>query len=246
MLNLGFFMLQPSEVMKIALILALVRQIVPASLYMRDYGRGNNSFLGRNIDTLTIGIIGTGAIGGSVCALANAFGMNVLASDIHPKNELVHKYGVKYVDFDVLLEQSDVISLHAPYTKENRNLLSAKEFEKMKKCPYIINTSRGELINIWDLKNALERKLVSGAALDVLTCESLTFTCEEHCPILDNDRHASCVDELKIVKEIINWDNVIITPHIAYETQDSIDYILQITMDNIRGFFKGEREGRVI
>jgi len=228
-----------------ALLLSLVRKIIPANLYMRDYERSNNSFLGRNLNGITLGVIGTGAIGGSVCEIAHCLGMKVLAYDLHPKEELIVKFGVKYLEFDEILEGADVITLHLPATKENYNMLSKPQFEKMHKKPFIINTSRGELVNLSDLKNALSRGLVAGAALDVLSCESLTFRCEEYCPSLGIS-HAECIDELKIVKEIINWDNVIITPHIAYETQEAVDYILQTSMISIMDFFKGANTCRVV
>lgn len=227
------------------LIIALVRKIIPASLYMRDYKRSNNFFLGRDLSGITLGVIGTGAIGGSVCHIAHCLGMKILAYDLHPKGELMAKCNVNYVDFDEILRCSDVITLHLPYTKENYNMLAKPQFEKMERKPFIINTSRGELINLSDLKNALSRNLIAGAGLDVLSCESLTFRCEEYCPSLDIT-HAECVDELKIVKEIINWDNVIITPHIAYETQEAVDYILQTSMISIMDFFKGANTDRVV
>lgn len=228
-----------------ALMLALLRQIIPADLYMRDYKRSNNMFLGRDLCGITLGVVGTGAIGGSVCQIANCLGLKVLAFDVNPKEELISKCATKYVDFDELLRNSDVITLHLPYTKENYNMLSKPEFEKMDKKPFIINTSRGELINLPDLKNALSRGIVAGAGLDVLSCESLTFRCEEYCPSLGIN-HAECIDELKIVKEIVNWDNVIITPHIAYETQEAVDYILEKSMISIMDFFKGGNTDRVV
>lgn len=228
-----------------AMILALIRKIIPANLYMRDYKRSDNGFLGRNLDVLTLGVVGTGAIGGSVCRFAHSFGMQVLAYDLLPKEELMIKCGVRYVEFDELIENSDIITLHAPYTKENYNMLAKPQFERMKKKPYIINTSRGELINLPDLKNALLREMIAGAALDVLTCESLTFRCEEHCPLPGSPNH-ECIDELKIVNEIINMDNVIITPHIAYETQEAVDFILESSMNAVRDFFKGAHTNRVV
>ena len=124
-------------------------------------------------------------------------------------------------------------------------MLAKPQFERMDKKPFIINTSRGELINLPDLKNALSRGLIAGAGLDVLSCESLTFRCDEHCPSLGLD-NAECVAELKIVEEIVNWDNVIITPHIAYETQEAVDYILQTSMISIMDYFKGDNTDRVI
>ncbi len=228
-----------------ALILALVRKIFPANNYLKDVTQSNNVFLGRNLGGITLGVIGTGAIGGSVCAIANCLGMKILAYDLQPKKELMEKFGVEYMEFDKLLAESDVITLHLPYTKENYHILSKPEFEKMAKKPYIVNTSRGELINLPDLKNALTRGLISGIGLDVLSCESLTFRCQDYCPSLDVSQ-AECIDELKIVRDIINLENVIITPHIAYETQEAVDFILNSSMFAIMDFFKGGNTDRIV
>lgn len=229
-----------------ALILALIRQIIPANQYIKNNKKhGNHLFLGRDLKALTLGVVGTGAIGGSVCQLGSNFGMKVLACDLIPKEELIVKAGVKYVQLSELLEQSDVISLHIPFVNENFNMFSMPQFEKMKRVPYFINTSRGELVNLHDLKEALDKKLLAGAALDVLTCESLTFRCEASCPSVEV-RHAACIDEMKLVEQIINYDNVIITPHIAYETQEAIDYILETSMNSVRDFFKGANSNRVV
>lgn len=229
-----------------ALILALIRKVIPANLYMKNKEKnGCHHFLGRDLKALTLGVVGTGAIGGSVCQLGSDFGMKLLAYDLVPKEELIVKAGVKYVDMPELLEQADVISIHVPYVNDNFNMFSMPMFEKMKRVPYFINTSRGELVNLRDLKEALDKKLIAGAALDVLTCESFTFRCEEYCPAAEICQ-AECFDELKIVEQIVNYDNVIITPHIAYETQEAIDYILATSMNSIRDFLKGGNSNRVI
>lgn len=227
------------------LILALIRNLIPANLYMREQMKKNTSFIGRNMNNLTLGVIGTGAIGGSVCNIAQVFGMNILAYDLKPKKELTHRCGVKYVLMDEIFENADIISLHAPYTKDNKNMLSKKEFDKMLKKPLIINTSRGELINLIDLKNALLEGKISGAGLDVMTCEQLTFKCEGLCDV-EKFYSLDCVEELKVVREIIEMKNVIITPHIAYETQEAIDFILERSMNGIREYFKGAVVDRVV
>lgn len=227
------------------LILALIRNLIPANLCLRDEFKKNTTFLGHNLNNLTIGVIGTGAIGGSVCKIAQTFGMNVLAYDLKPKKEMTHRCNVQYVTLNEILEKADIISLHAPYTKDNHNMIAQKEFNKMKKCPYIINTSRGELINLLDLKSALEEGKIAGAGLDVMTCEQLTFKCEGTCDI-EEFNSLTCIEELKIVKEIINMPNVIITPHIAYETQEAIDFILERSMNGIREYFKGTSIDRVV
>lgn len=228
-----------------AMILALIRKLIPANLYMKNGTQENHLFLGRDLMSLTLGVIGTGAIGGSVCQLGHAFGMNVIAYDFVPKEELIVKAGVKYLEMAEVLEQSDIITLHLPYTNDNYNMISMPMFEQMKRVPYFINTSRGELVNLRDLKEALDRKLIAGAALDVLTCEAYTFRCEDYCPAVEICQ-AGCLDELAIVKEIVNYENVIITPHIAYETQEAIDYILEISMNSVRDFFKGGNDNRVV
>ena len=228
-----------------ALMLSLVRKVIPANLYMRENNRNINMFLGRDLNGITLGVVGTGAIGGSVCKIAHCLGMKILAFDVHPKEELIVKYGVRYADFEELLKEADVITLHLPYTKENHNMLARSQFEKMYRKPYIINTSRGELINLQDLKEALLNGLIAGVGLDVLSCESMSFRREEYCQLLGMS-HAECFDELKIVNEIIKWDNVIITPHIAYETQEAVDYILQTSMVSVTDFFKGANTCRVV
>lgn len=227
------------------LILALIRKLIPAFTYIKKGERESHLFLGRDLRSLTLGVIGTGAIGGSVCRLAHAFGMKVLAYDVVPKEELIVKAGVKYVDMVDVLEQADIITLHLPYTNENYNMISMPMFEQMKQKPYFINTSRGELVNLRDLKTALDKGLLAGAALDVLTCESYTFRCEAYCPAVEICQ-AGCIDELEIVREIVKYENVIITPHIAYETQEAIDFILETSMNSIRDFFKGGNNDRVV
>lgn len=227
------------------LIIALVRKIINANSYFKKSNCADESFIGRNLEALTLGVIGTGAIGGSVCQIAQNFNMKILGYDIYPKNELTVKYGVEYVSMDELFAKSDIISINAPYTNENRNMIGANEFKKMEKKPYIINTSRGELINIADLKYALVSGQIAGLALDVLSCEALSFkkSSNRHDNCLTSDE---CKDELKIVEELREMENVIITPHIAYETQEAVDYILQLTMNNITDFYKGRHNGRVV
>lgn len=228
------------------LIIALVRNIVSADLFMRNGECSNKSFIGRDLNALTLGVIGTGTIGGSICQLASGFGMKVICHDIFPKSELVYRCNVEYVNLDNLLERADIVSINVPYTVSNKDMIAKEQFEKMKKRPYLINTSRGELVNLEDLKQALKSGKVAGAALDVLSCETLMFrhNCDLH--NLPDDTRKMCLNEMKIIEEIKTMDNIILTPHIAYETKEAIEYILQSTMNNIRDYFKGESSGRVV
>lgn len=223
------------------LILALVRNIVYAANCAKQYNEKPISFMGRDISQLKIGVIGTGAIGGAVCKLAKAFGMKIYAYDLNEKQELKDTCDVEYVALDNLLQNSDIITLHLPYTGKNKNMISFRQFELMHKNSYIINTSRGEMIDTKALKYALDNNLIKGAALDVLTCENYNVKCGEFVKNMD-DIPVECHEEVLITQEIIKYPNVIITPHIAYDTQESIDYILQRTFEGITDTIKGGTE----
>lgn len=226
------------------LILALVRQIIPASNFLKSEIRNCKSFVGRDVSKFTIGIVGTGSIGIAVAKLSLAFGMKVLAYDIAERKDFAEKYNVKYVDFNTLLRESDIVSIHVPYTGENKDMFAFEQFSIMKNTAYLVNTSRGEIVNIKDLYNAVSKGAIKGAALDVATCEYINFGCSNihHKEFYDN---FDCVEEAKILKELIKNPNVIVTPHIAYETQDAIDYILEVTFIAISDIIKGGNSYRV-
>lgn len=225
------------------LILALVRQIIPAADYMKMKEKPCVNFIGRDISKFTIGVVGTGSIGIAVCKLALSFGMKVLAYDINEKKGLTEKYNIQYTNFNTLLRESDIVTLHLPYTGENNNMFTNEQFSIMKNTAYLINTSRGEIINIKDLYNAIKKGAIKGAALDVVTCEDYNFKCKKFAQTLHNN--FDCVTEAKILAEMIKHPDVIITPHIAYETQDAIDYILEATFIAISDIIKGGNSYRV-
>ena len=228
----------------IGLMISLVRRIVPASKYIAENEHGScTNFLGRDLSNLTLGVVGTGAIGAAVCTLGCAFEMNVLAYDLSEKKELISNYDIKYTDLNTLLKNSDIVSLHIPYTGDNFHMFSDKQFSMMKDTAYIINTSRGEIVDTFALYKALTEKKLAGAALDVVMCEQLSFRCSQFSKQINTD--IMCLQEAKIVKELVKMDNVIITPHIAYETQDAIDYILEVSFKGILDCIKGGTEYRM-
>lgn len=217
------------------LITALVRKLLPASKYLKDK-KCNENLTGRNLADLTLGVVGTGAIGSNVCKIGKFFDMNVIAYDIHPKQELINDINIKYVELNDLIKHSDIISLHLPYTGDNYHMFSEKEFKMMKDGAYFINTSAGETVDTHALYNALVIKKLSGTALDVLNCEDNNFRCEN---LVNNNIPLDCVQEEEAVKKLIDMDNAIITPHIAYATKDAINYILAETFKAIRDSIKG-------
>jgi glycerate dehydrogenase len=172
-----------------------------------------------DIENLTIGIVGLGAIGAAVAKLAAAFGMSVLAYQRNPKP----MPDVKHVDLETIFKQSDVISLHCPLTPETQQIINIQSLALMKTSAFLINTSRGGLVDEAALTKALETKQIAGAALDVLNIEP---------PNADNP--------------LFKLDNCIITPHIAWATQTARQRLLNIAIANIKGYLKGDLQNIVI
>ena len=219
----------------LTLILALVRNLFPAYLDIQKNYVNHPDYEGRNLNNMTIGIIGCGAIGGAVAKLANCLGMQVLVHTFAKRADI--NSFVEYVSLDELLENSDIVSLHVPYSTENYHMIGEKEFSKMKDGVYFVNTARGELIDIVALYENLLSGKIKGAALDVLECEYLALAPEN---IIDKKQEVStnCVASALITQKLLGMPNVIITPHIAYNTQESINTLLDTTFNNIRDFHK--------
>lgn len=225
------------------LILALVRQLFPAILAVKNSTCLQNNFTGRNLANLTLGIIGTGAIGASVCKIANAFDMDILAYDISPKEELKEKYNVKYVTLNELLKNADIVSLHLPYNKNTYHIISDNEFKKMKDNSYFINVSRGELVNLNALLKYVKRGKFQGVGLDVVAC--VNSDCLEDVKKIERTT-LQCLEESNVVRELNSYSNVLITPHMSFETQESVEYILEKTFDGLKDFVYGGHKYRII
>lgn len=222
-----------------ALILNLSRKVFESYQELRD-GKGFNisSFKGFDLSGKTLGVIGTGKIGKNVIKIAKGFNMNVLASDLYPDLEFANANNFKYVNIDELLNLSDIITLHAPYTKENYHLINKDNIGKIKKGGYIINTARGELIDTSVLIQALVNKDLAGAALDVLEAER--HLKDEWEVLKDWSTH---IENLKLLLEdrmLIDLPQAIVTPHIAFYTKEAEEEIFKITALNIKGFLENK------
>lgn len=228
------------------ILIALVRKIIPAASCIKNVKEYSvNEFSGRDISKLTLGVIGTGAIGAAVCRAARCFKMNVAACDLTERKELADEDGISYMSQEDLLKTSDIVSLHIPYTGNNYHMIGKDQFDIMKDGAFLINTSRGEMIDLPAMYEALEHKKLSGAALDVLTCESINFGCKNLAEKL-NSAPMDCLNEAIYVGKLAKFDNVIITPHIAYDTQDSVDYILDKTMRAVMNVINGGKVERIV
>lgn len=224
-----------------ALILSLVRNLFPAFFDVQRGQINHACYEGRNLDSLTLGIIGCGAIGSAVAKIANFFNMKVIICS-YAKREDVSSFA-EYVSLDEVLEKSDIITLHMPYTKDDYHFLGKEEFKKMKDGVILVNTARGELIDIVTLYENLLNGKLKGVALDVLECEYLTISNDDLADIKEID--PKCVTSALLTTKLINMNNVIITPHIAYNTQESINTLLRTTFNNIRDYSKGMHNNQI-
>lgn len=209
-----------------ALILALRRNLLA---YRQDVQNGvwqqvnQFCFFNHSIGDLfgtTLGIFGEGAIGQGTAKIARGFGMRVLFADhAPPKVE-----GVEFTPPEVVLRESDVISLHCPLTPQSRNMISLNEFRKMKRSVILINTARGGLVDEAALTQALREGLIAGAGFDVLTKEPP----KEGNPLLD-----------------LRLPNFILTPHVAWASDEAMQFLADQLMDNIEAFVKGAPQNLV-
>lgn len=163
----------------------------------------------------TLGIIGFGQIGQAVAKIAIAFGMNVIASHKHPERDRME--GVKFVDEKTCFSEADFISLHCPLNEKNAHFVNKELLSTMKPTSFLINTSRGGLINEQDLTDALNKEIVAGAGLDVLSTEP---------PKADNP--------------LLHAKNCIINPHVAWATFEARSRLMNVVVNNVKSFLEGK------
>ncbi|MBN1329605.1 MAG: D-glycerate dehydrogenase [Candidatus Heimdallarchaeota archaeon] len=202
-----------------ALLLGISRRIVESDKFTRDgrfKGWGPLLHLGGDIYGKTLGIIGAGRIGSAVAQrAARGFNMKILYNNRNRNMDFERNYNAKYVSLEELLKNSDFVTLHVPLTDETKYLIGEKEIGLMKETAYLINTSRGPVINEKALLNCLLEKKIAGAALDVY----------EHEP--------------ELTPGLINLDNIIITAHIGTATIDTRTKMGMIVAENLLAIFDG-------
>jgi D-lactate dehydrogenase len=221
-----------------ALILALSRKICDAHCRVREEGNFRLDGL-RGFDLMgkTIGVLGTGRIGIHVVRMAKGFGMNVVAFDPYPNEALAKELGFSYLPLADLLAQSDIVTLHVPYMPATHHLINKDNIKIVKKGAYLINTSRGAIVETEALMAALEGGILGGAGLDVLEEEGVVKDELNSLVMGATEGH-----DLKTVLEdhaLIDMPNVIVTPHNAFNTIEAFTRILDTTIDNVLGFVNG-------
>ena len=225
-----------------ALILAITRKLLPAVEKAKKGDFTPTGLEGFDLHGKTLGVVGAGHIGGNVAKIGLAFGMNVLIFSRHSDPEL-EKLGVKFVDLDTLLSSSDVITLHVPYTKETEHMINMGNIEKIKKGAVLINTARGALVETQAILQALEKGILYGAGLDVLEEEC---DLREEKELLTEEFFKRCDLKTDLLNHVLlTRDDVIITPHNAFNSKEALEQINETTIANVKSFLSGNPQNTV-
>lgn len=210
----------------VGMLLTLNRRLHRAYIRTRDHNFSLDGLTGFDLHGKTMGIIGTGKIGCVLAEICRGFGMRLLGFDPAEGSAFCGEY----TDLATLLKSSDVISLNCPLTKENRRLINANAISMMKQGAYIINTSRGGLVDTAALTEGLKSGKVGAAGLDVYEEETSLFFEDKSEEILRDDN----------LSTLISMPNVLVTSHQAFLTREALDGIAKATIENLTDFFAGE------
>lgn len=216
-----------------ALLLVISRRIIESVDRTKRGEFSPKGLTGFELRGKTLGVIGVGSIGINVIKIAKGFGMNVLAYKREPDLMLERKFGFKFVGLDVLYNQSDIISLHIPYSKDTHHFINADSFSAMKDGVIILNTARGGLIDNMALLQGLNVGKVKAAGLDVLEEEPLLL---EEKDLLT--KHFDKEKLMSVLQDhmIISHPSVVVTPHNAFNSTEALNKIIETTYENISAF----------
>ena len=204
----------------VALLFAIAERIVEADRYTRA-GKfkvwGPKLLLGADIKGRTLGIVGLGRIGSAVAQrMQDGFEVKIIYYDVRRNEELEKKYNIEYRELDDLLKEADFVSLHTALTKETKHLINAERLKMMKPTAYLINTSRGPIVDEKALVEILKNKTIAGAALDVYE------------------------NEPELTSGLTELENVVLTPHIASATKETRDKMAEMAAQNIMAALEGQ------
>ena len=214
----------------IALLMTLNRRIHRAHNRVREHNFSLGGLVGFDVHGKTAGIIGAGKIGRIAAQILRGFGAQVLAYDLYPDNDWAAQYEVAYTDLETLLKESDIVSLHVALTPETLHLLNEKTMSLLKHGAYLINTSRGKLIDTTALLRALKTGQIGGVGLDVYEEEEGVFFEDLSDRILQDDE----------LSRLLTFPNVLITSHQAFLTREALGEIARVTTTNLRNLAAGE------
>lgn len=213
----------------VALLLCLNRQIHRAFNRVRELNFSLNGLVGFDIHGKTAGILGAGKIGRITAQIFRGFGATVLAWDAFPDEEWAAANGIRFTVLEEILSEADIISLHTPLTPETEHLINDNAIGRMKRGVYLINTSRGKLINTRALIRGLKTGVLGGVCLDVY---------EEEEGVFFEDRSEGMLEDDELAR-LLTFPNVLITSHQGFLTQDALAEITRVTVANIEALASG-------
>ena len=226
-----------------ALIHAISRHIPEAVARTRSGSFSQKGLQGFDLKGRTLGVIGTGDIGRNVIRIASGYGMKVLAFDVKPDQRAASRLGFEYTDMDDLLSRADIITLHVPGIEKTRNLISEREFELMKPGAVLINTARGFIVDVKALLKALAEGKLAAAGLNVLPEEPVI---REEIELLRSTYTGKGNLQVLLADHLLtDLPNVVITPHIAFNTREAVQRLLTTSVDNILSFIQGNPQNLV-
>ncbi len=209
-----------------ALILALTTRLVEADKYVRQgkyKGWSPMNFIGTNFSDKTLGLIGVGSIGSKVACYAKALGLQVVYFDVNRNLDVEERCGARFIsDVDEVLVVADIVSLHVPLLNSTRHLIDERRLRLMKSTSFLVNTSRGGVIDEKALERILRKDVIRGAGLDVFEYEP------------------------KLSKGLSKLKNVVLTPHIASASDEARNEMAKIVAENIIDFFEGKVPRNII
>jgi D-lactate dehydrogenase len=214
----------------VGLVLALNRKIHRAFARVREWNFSLDGLVGFDLHGKTVGVIGTGRIGGAAARIFHGFGCRILAHDVHPDAALIDRCGVRYVELAEIYRESAVISLHVPLTPSTHHMINGASLAAMKRGIMIINTGRGALIDSRALLAALKTGQVGAAGLDVYEEEEGIFFRDLSNKVLQDD----------VLARLLTFPNVLVTAHQAFLTGEALANIASTTLANVTSFERGE------
>ncbi len=219
-----------------ALLLALTRRLFVSVEHTKKGDFDLKNLTGTELCDKILGVVGLGDIGNSMIQIAKGFGMKVVVYTHHPDEETAKKLGITFLDLNELFRVSDIVTLHVPYNKETHHLINKKNIKKFKRGSILINTARGPLVQTEALLLGLEEGILAGVGLDVL--EEETVIKEERELLTEHYLTKSNMKTLLMDHILMTKDNVLITPHNAFNSIEALHTILDITVNNILGFIQ--------
>ncbi|MBK5277754.1 MAG: 2-hydroxyacid dehydrogenase [Bacteroidia bacterium] len=210
----------------VALMLALNRKLIRSHYRIMEQNFSLDGLTGFDMNGKTVGIAGTGKIGKVIARILHGFGCHLLAYDKIEDEEIKQKYEVEYVDFEMLCNKSDIITLHLPLNQETKHLINNSTLDQMKEGVMLINTSRGALVNTKDVVQALKRGRVGYFGMDVYEEEGGLFFEDHSDNILQDDT----------IARLMTFQNVLITSHQGFLTETSLQNITKTTIYNLDCF----------